>query len=122
VWVIVGESGEEGAVESGLVDVEVAERGERREAGPEVVDRNLAAEPVERVDDFGAALIVGDHTGLGRLERDRVCGKGVAANVAATICGVSVGPVALLAANTALAGTTNTVCTTSSDPVTLSQR
>jgi hypothetical protein len=46
---------------------------------------------------------------------------GVAANVAATICGVSVGPVALLAANTALTGTTNTVCNTASGPVTLTQ-
>ena len=46
---------------------------------------------------------------------------GVAANVAATICGVSVGPVALLATNTALTGTTNTVCNTASGPVTLTQ-
>jgi hypothetical protein len=46
---------------------------------------------------------------------------GVAANVAATICGVNVGPVVLLAANTALTGAQNTVCTTDAGPVTLTQ-
>ena len=46
---------------------------------------------------------------------------GVAANVAASVCGVAVGPVALLAANTALTGTTNTVCDTATGPVTLTQ-
>lgn len=46
---------------------------------------------------------------------------GVAATVAATICGVNVGPVAVLAANTAATGTQNTVCDTASGPVTLTQ-
>ena len=46
---------------------------------------------------------------------------GVAANVAATICGVNVGPVILLAANTAATGAQHTVCTTDAGPVTLSQ-
>lgn len=46
---------------------------------------------------------------------------GIAANVAATICGISVGPVAALAANTNQTGTTHTVCNTASGPVTLSQ-
>lgn len=46
---------------------------------------------------------------------------GVAANLAASVCGVNVGPVVLLAANTALTGAQNTVCTTNTGPVTLSQ-
>ncbi len=47
---------------------------------------------------------------------------GVAANVAAAICGVNVGPVAILAVNTAATGTQNTVCTLpSGQNVTLTQ-
>jgi hypothetical protein len=46
---------------------------------------------------------------------------GVAANVAAAVCGVNVGPVAVLAANTAATGTQNTVCQTPTGPVTLTQ-
>jgi hypothetical protein len=46
---------------------------------------------------------------------------GLAAQVAASICGVEVGPVALLAANVARTGTTQTVCTTDEGPVTISQ-
>ena len=46
---------------------------------------------------------------------------GVAANVAAAVCGVNVGPVAVLAANTATTGTQHTVCTIGDQAVTLTQ-
>jgi hypothetical protein len=46
---------------------------------------------------------------------------GVAANVAATICGVNVGPVAVLAANVDATGVQRTVCNTTNGPVTISQ-
>ncbi|MBT2550544.1 hypothetical protein [Arthrobacter sp. ISL-65] len=46
---------------------------------------------------------------------------GVAAQVAATICGVKVGPVAVLATQVDRSGATATVCTTDQGPVTISQ-
>lgn len=46
---------------------------------------------------------------------------GVAANVAAEICGVNVGPVAILAVNTAATGTQHTVCMIGDQAVTLTQ-
>jgi len=46
---------------------------------------------------------------------------GVAAGLAATICGVNVGPVAVLATQVDATGTQSTVCTTASGPVTLTQ-
>lgn len=46
---------------------------------------------------------------------------GVAAQVAATICGVNVGPVAVLAANVDATGVQRTVCNTANGPVTISQ-
>ena len=46
---------------------------------------------------------------------------GVAAGVAATICGVKVGPVAVLGTAVDRSGTTQTVCTTAAGPVTLTQ-
>jgi len=46
---------------------------------------------------------------------------GVAANVAAAVCGVNVGPVAILAVNTAATGTQHTVCTIGDQAVTLTQ-
>lgn len=46
---------------------------------------------------------------------------GVAAEVAATICGVNVGPVAVLAANVDATGVQRTVCDTANGPVTISQ-
>ena len=46
---------------------------------------------------------------------------GVAANVAAAVCGVHVGPVAILAVNTAATGTQHTVCTIGDQAVTLTQ-
>ena len=46
---------------------------------------------------------------------------GVAANVAAAVCGVNVGPVAILAVNTAATGTQNTVCTIGDQAVKLTQ-
>jgi|SRR6476620_6808318 hypothetical protein len=46
---------------------------------------------------------------------------GVAANVAAAVCGVKVGPVAILAANTATTGAEHTVCTIGDQAVTLTQ-
>jgi len=46
---------------------------------------------------------------------------GIAANVAAAVCGISVGPVAVLAANTATTGTQNTVCKIGGQAVTLTQ-
>ena len=47
---------------------------------------------------------------------------GVAANVAAAVCGVNVGPVAILAVNTAATGAQHTVCTLSGgQTVTLTQ-
>jgi hypothetical protein len=46
---------------------------------------------------------------------------GVAATVAANICGVSVGPVILLAQRVDATSVTRTVCTTDNGPVTISQ-
>ena len=46
---------------------------------------------------------------------------GVAAQVAANICGVKVGPVAVLATQVDASGATRTVCTTDQGPVTISQ-
>lgn len=46
---------------------------------------------------------------------------GVAANVAAAVCGVNVGPVAILAVNTAATGTQHTVCTIGDQAVNLTQ-
>lgn len=46
---------------------------------------------------------------------------GVAAQVAATVCGVKVGPVAVLGTAVDASGTTSTVCTTDQGPVTISQ-
>jgi hypothetical protein len=44
---------------------------------------------------------------------------GVAAQIAATICGVKVGPVAVLGAAVDRSGDTRTVCTTDQGPVTV---
>lgn len=46
---------------------------------------------------------------------------GVAANVAANICGVKVGPVAVLGQAVDRSGGTSTVCTTENGPVTITQ-
>lgn len=46
---------------------------------------------------------------------------GVAAQVAANVCGVKVGPVAVLGRAVDRSGDTSTVCTTDQGPVTLSQ-
>ena len=46
---------------------------------------------------------------------------GVAANVAATVCGVNVGPVAVLATRVDATGVQRTVCNTAAGPVTLTQ-
>ena len=46
---------------------------------------------------------------------------GVAAQVAANICGVKVGPVAVLGRAVDLSGVTSTVCTTDQGPITLKQ-
>ena len=46
---------------------------------------------------------------------------GVAANVAANICGVKVGPVAVLGQAVDRSGTTRTVCMTDNGPVTITQ-
>ncbi|WP_138418672.1 hypothetical protein [Sinomonas gamaensis] len=46
---------------------------------------------------------------------------GVAAQVAANVCGVAVGPVAVLAQQTARTGDASTVCTTPTGPVTITQ-
>lgn len=46
---------------------------------------------------------------------------GVAANVAAAVCGVNVGPVAILAVDTAATGTQHTVCSIGDQAVTLTQ-
>ncbi len=46
---------------------------------------------------------------------------GVAAQIAANICGVKVGPVAVLGAAVDRSGATRTVCTTDQGPVTLTQ-
>jgi len=46
---------------------------------------------------------------------------GIAAQVAASVCGVNVGPVAVLAANVNATGVQRTVCTTTNGPVTLTQ-
>jgi hypothetical protein len=46
---------------------------------------------------------------------------GVAAQVAASICGVKVGPVAVLGTAVDASGTTSTVCTTDQGPISLRQ-
>ena len=46
---------------------------------------------------------------------------GVAAQVAATLCGIKVGPVAVLARTVDRSGETTTVCQTAQGPVTLTQ-
>ena len=46
---------------------------------------------------------------------------GVAAQVAAQICGVKVGPVAVLGTAVDASGATRTVCTTDQGPITLTQ-
>jgi ABC-type proline/glycine betaine transport system substrate-binding protein len=46
---------------------------------------------------------------------------GVAANVAATVCGVKVGPVVILATQVDATGNERTVCETAAGPVTLRQ-
>ena len=46
---------------------------------------------------------------------------GVAAQVAANVCGLKVGPVAVLGRAVDLSGETETVCTTNNGPVTISQ-
>lgn len=46
---------------------------------------------------------------------------GVAAVVAANVCGVKVGPVAVLGRAVDLSGTSSTVCTNNTGPVTISQ-
>jgi hypothetical protein len=46
---------------------------------------------------------------------------GVAAQVAASLCGLSVGPVVLLAANVDSTGVQQTACETANGPVTISQ-
>jgi hypothetical protein len=46
---------------------------------------------------------------------------GVAAQVAANVCGVKVGPVAVLATQVDASGATSPVCTTPTGPVTISQ-
>ena len=46
---------------------------------------------------------------------------GVAAQVAAEVCGVKVGPVAVLGRTVDRSGTTSTLCTTPQGPVTISQ-
>ena len=45
----------------------------------------------------------------------------VAANVVAEVCGVDVGPVAVLGSAVDRSGTTRTVCTTDKGPITISQ-
>jgi hypothetical protein len=46
---------------------------------------------------------------------------GIAAQVAANVCGVKVGPVAVLATQVDASGDTATVCTTDQGPVTIEQ-
>jgi hypothetical protein len=46
---------------------------------------------------------------------------GVGAQLAATLCGIKVGPVAVLGRAVDRSGETKTVCTTSQGPITLSQ-
>lgn len=46
---------------------------------------------------------------------------GIAAQIAANICGVKVGPVAVLGTAVDASGATTTVCTTTQGPVTLNQ-
>jgi hypothetical protein len=46
---------------------------------------------------------------------------GIAAQIAANVCGVKVGPVAVLGTAVDRSGATRTVCTTTQGPVTLNQ-
>ena len=72
------------------------------------------AQPVQ-VQDGLINVAVGDVTILEDVN------IGVAAQVAANICGVKVGPVAVLGQAVDRSGATRTVCTTDQGPVTLEQ-
>lgn len=58
---------------------------------------------------------------VGNVEIAKNVDVGVAAQVAANVCGVKVGPVAMLGRAVDRSGTSTTVCTTPQGPVTLSQ-
>ncbi len=74
-------------------------------------DKDVTAQVADRV-----PLLAGQGRG------HQVVRIGVAAQVAATICGVKVGPVAVLGTAVDASGTTSTVCTTDQDqPVTITQ-
>jgi hypothetical protein len=72
----------------------------------------------------GAQTTVGDgliNVAVGDVNVLNNVDIGVAAQVAAQICGVKVGPVAVLGAAVDRSGATRTVCTTDQGPVTLRQ-
>ncbi len=61
---------DEAAVDLQEVDREVLQVAERRQAGAEVVEREAAAELLERVDEAVRLREAGDRRGLGDLEAD----------------------------------------------------
>ena len=73
---------------------------------------------------LGAQTTVGDgliNVAVGDVNVLNNVDIGVAAQVAAQICGVNVGPVAVLGAAVDKSGRTRTVCSTDQGPVTLRQ-
>lgn len=71
-----------------------------------------------------AQTTVGDglvNVAVGDITIARNVDVGVAAQVAAQVCGLKVGPVAILARQVDRSGTTTTVCQSPQGPVTISQ-
>lgn len=72
----------------------------------------------------GAQTTVGDgliNVAVGDITITDAVGIGVAAQVAANLCGLKVGPVAVLGRTVDRSGRTTTVCTNDQGPVTLRQ-
>src|SRR4051812_10774677 len=65
---VAGEAADELAVDLEVVDRELPQRREGPEAGAEVVERHLEAEPAERLRERGGAVDVGDRRRLGDLD------------------------------------------------------
>lgn len=77
-----------------------------------------AAAPASAAPQFQDGLV---NVAVGDITITDAVDIGVAAQVAANICGVKVGPVAVLGRAVDRTGTSQTVCTTDQGPVTINQ-
>jgi hypothetical protein len=77
-----------------------------------------AAVPASAANQFQDGLV---NVAVGDVSLLNNANIGVAAQVAANVCGVKVGPVAVLGRGVDRSGDTATVCTTPTGPVTISQ-